>query len=239
MSTSVLVFAVWPYIALTVFVVGHVWRWRRDQAGWTSRTSQLLEPRGLRLASPLFHFGALAVVGGHALGLVVPARVTAALGLTEHGYHVMALVFGLVAGVAMATGLVMLVIRRFRYSERLRLVTTRLDWAVYGLLVMTAGIGLWATFGENLVGGGYDYRETISVWFRSLFVLSPDVDLMAAAPFVFRLHVAVAFGFVALWPFTRLVHVWSVPLGYLVRPYVVYRQAGSGTRPAVTRTPWA
>ncbi len=238
MSTSVLVFAVWPYVALTVFVVGHVWRWRRDQPGWTSRTSQLLAPRGLRLASPLFHIGALAVVAGHALGLLVPASVTDAL-VSEHTYHMTALIVGLTAGAAMATGLVLLVVRRLKYRERLRVVTTRLDWVVYGLLVVTAGIGLWATFGENVVGSGYDYRETISVWFRSLFVLSPDVDLMAGVPFVFRLHIAVAFGFVAIWPFTRLVHVWSVPLGYLARPYIVYRQAGDGRRPAVTRTPWA
>ena len=229
MSTSVLFFAVWPYVALTVFVVGHVWRWRHDQAGWTTRTTQLLEGRWLHLASPLFHFGALAVVAGHALGLLVPARVTSALGLSEDAYHYMALGFGILAGLAMATGLVLLVVRRVKFSGRLRLVTTPLDWVVYALVVVIVAIGLWATLG----GGGYDYRETVAVWFRSLFVLNPNVDLMAGAPLVFRLHAAVAFGFVALWPFTRLVHIWSVPLGYLFRPYMVYRSAGSESRPTV------
>ena len=239
MSTSILVFAVWPYVALTVFIIGHVWRWRRDQLGWTSRTSQLLERRWLRLASPLFHVGALAVVLGHVVGILVPARLTAAICVSEDACHATAVTVGLLAGACMAAGLVILVIRRVVHHQRLRLVTTRLDWVVYGLLVLVVALGVCATVGQNVAAGGYDYRETVSVWFRSLFVANPDVELMASAPALYQVHVAVAFCFVALWPFTRLVHVWSVPVGYLVRPYVVYRAAGASPRAAVSRAPWA
>ncbi|MCL2422786.1 MAG: respiratory nitrate reductase subunit gamma [Micrococcales bacterium] len=221
---STVFFGVLPYVALAVFVVGHVWRWRHDQLGWTTRTSQLLERRWLAWASPFFHFGALAVLVGHIVGIVVPAQVTAALGLSEDAYHTVALVGGLTAGAFMATGLVILVVRRLVFRHRLRMVTTRLDWLVYALLVMVVTLGAHATVLN--VPGTFDYRETVGVWFRSLFVLNPDVELMASAPVLYQLHIGLAFCFVALWPFTRLVHVWSVPVGYLVRPYVVYRAAG-------------
>ena len=75
----------------------------------------------------------------------------------------------------------------------------------------------------NLLGAGYDYRQTIAVWFRSVFWFFPDTALMAHAPLVYQLHAVGGFLFLALWPFTRLVHVWSAPLAYLWRPYVVYR----------------
>ncbi|MCL2465679.1 MAG: respiratory nitrate reductase subunit gamma [Micrococcales bacterium] len=228
MTARTLVFAVWPYVALAVFAVGHWWRWRRDQFGWTSRTTQLLERRWLAWASPFFHFGALAVVLGHVVGILVPAGATAALGLSEDAYHRVAVVGGLTAGAFMATGLVILVVRRLVFRHRLQAVTTRLDWVVYALLVVVVTLGAHATIVN--VSGSFDYRETVGVWFRSLFVFNPDVELMGSAPVLYQLHVGLAFCFVALWPFTRLVHVWSVPVGYLVRPYVVYRAAGAGAR---------
>ena len=73
------------------------------------------------------------------------------------------------------------------------------------------------------IGGEYDYREGVSVWYRSFLAFQPDAALMAEAPLGFQLHALVAFGLFALWPFTRLVHVFSAPLGYLTRPYIVYR----------------
>jgi len=81
-TTDVALWVVLPYIALTVFVVGHIWRWRTDQFGWTTRTTQLLENRWLRLGSPLFHLGVFAAIGGHVLGLLVPASWTAAVGVS-------------------------------------------------------------------------------------------------------------------------------------------------------------
>jgi nitrate reductase molybdenum cofactor assembly chaperone len=81
-----------PYICLTTFVVGHVWRYRYDKFGWTTRSSQIYENRLLRIGSPLFHFGMLGVVGGHIIGLLVPQSWTDAVGISEHTYHVVAVV---------------------------------------------------------------------------------------------------------------------------------------------------
>jgi nitrate reductase gamma subunit len=94
---------------------------------------------------------------------------------------------------------------------------------MYVILATVIVLGLWATVRANATGPGYDYRETVSPWFRSLFVLNPDPELMAEVPLGFQLHIVAAFVLIAIWPFTRLVHAVSAPIGYLTRPYVVHR----------------
>ncbi|MFI0537845.1 respiratory nitrate reductase subunit gamma [Streptomyces sp. WSLK1-3] len=212
-----------PYICLAVFVVGHVRRYRQDQFGWTSRTTQLLEHRWLRFGSPLFHLGAFMVIAGHVLGLAVPDSWTEAVGITEHGYHTVAIWAGSVAGLTMVTGLGMLCARRL-LTRRIRLATDRSDKLLFPLLSATVLLGITATAAHNVFGPGYDYRSTVSVWFRGLFVLRPQPEAIAGAPLLFQLHALTACLLFAAWPFTRLVHVWSAPIGYLTRPYVVYRR---------------
>ena len=234
---TTLVWIVLPYLCLAVFVVGHVWRWRHDQFGWTTRTSQLLESRLLRLGSPLFHLGAFGVIGGHAMGLIVPASVTEKIGISEHVYHLTAVWGGTVTGLMLVTGLVLLIARRF-VNGRVRRVTTPMDRVLYAALAAMVLLGMTATVGTNLLGEGYDYRETIAVWFRGIFWFQPDPGLMVGAPLVYQLHAIGGFLFLALWPFTRLVHVWSAPLAYLWRPYVVYRTR-RGAVPAAQPSPAA
>ncbi|WIM99097.1 respiratory nitrate reductase subunit gamma [Actinoplanes oblitus] len=227
---NTLIWVVLPYACLTVFVAGHVWRWRHDQFGWTTHTSQLLESRLLRLGSPMFHLGAFGVIGGHAMGLLIPASLTGALGIPEHLYHEVAVWGGTITGIVMVAGLVLLIARRF-VSGRIRRVTTGMDKVLYAFLAAMVVLGMTATVGKNLLGSGYDYRETIAVWFRGVFWFHPRTELMTGAPLVYQLHAIGGFLFLALWPFTRLVHVWSAPLAYLWRPYVVYR-ARRGPVPA-------
>ncbi|MEV4223347.1 respiratory nitrate reductase subunit gamma [Nonomuraea sp. NPDC049725] len=229
---SVALWVVVPYIALTVFVVGHVWRWRVDQFGWTTRTTQVLESRLLRLGSPLFHLGVLAAIGGHALGLLVPKSWTEAVGVSEHAYHLVSVTAGTVAGVMVVAGLALLLARRFT-SPRVRRTTTRTDKALFAVMAVVILLGMAGTVGENLIGGGYDYRATIAVWFRGVLTLRPDPSLMTGVPLIFQLHALSAWVFLAMWPFTRLVHVWSAPVAYLWRPYVVYRRRTA--RPGSTR----
>jgi nitrate reductase gamma subunit len=99
---------------------------------------------------------------------------------------------------------------------------------MYVVLAAVIVLGLWATIRANVAGNGYDYRESVSPWFRSLFYLRPDAGLMADVPTTFQVHVVAAFALFAFWPFTRLVHAFSAPLGYLTRPYVVYRYRDIG-----------
>lgn len=241
MSVDVLLWGVLPYVVLAVFVVGLWWRWRYDQFGWTTRSSQLYESRLLRFGSPLFHFGILVVIVGHVIGLLIPKSWTDAIGLSQHAYHVQAFVLGTVAGVATLVGVSILIYRR-RTTGPVFIATTRNDKLMYVVLLAAIVAGLATTLVSSLgVGDASDpegparnYRLSVSLWFRSLFVLQPDVDAMAAAGFAFHVHVLIAFALFALWPFTRLVHAFSAPIGYLFRPYVVYRR-----RPPTSGTPSA
>ena len=230
-----------PYVSLALLVVGLAWRWRTDQYGWTSRSSQWQESTILRWASPLFHFGILFVAAGHVMGLAVPKSLTEAAGVPEHVYHLMAFIPGSLTGLMTLVGLSGLLYRRF-VVKSVRLATTRNDKVMYVLLTVPICLGAWATISTQLLGGlhgGYDYRETISPWFRSIFLLSPRPELMADVPLAFKLHIVAGFLLFAIWPFTRLVHAVSAPVGYVTRPYVVYRSREGATSTARTRRGWA
>ncbi|WP_449060349.1 respiratory nitrate reductase subunit gamma [Planomonospora algeriensis] len=233
-ALDVVLWVVAPYVALTVFVLGHVWRYRYDKFGWTTRSSQMYESRLLRIGSPLFHFGILVVLLGHIGGLVIPKSWTEAAGVSEHAYHVVAVVLGTIAGVATLGGLAILIYRR-RTVGPVFTATTRNDKLMYAVLAVTIVLGLAATVMANIVGGGYDYRTTISPWFRSIFYFQPDPALMAGAPPLFQLHALSALLLFAVWPFTRLVHMLTAPVGYLTRPYVVYRSRDE--QPTGSRAP--
>ncbi|MGV9675805.1 respiratory nitrate reductase subunit gamma [Nocardia sp. NPDC003482] len=211
-----------PYIAFTSFVVGHLWRYRNDQFGWTTRSSQIHESRLLRLGSPLFHFGMLGVIGGHVLGVLIPESWTAAVGISERSYHVLAVSAGSVAGAAVLAGIGILLYRRWTVPA-VRQATTTNDKVMYALLAGALLTGVLNTVGSNLLWGRHNYRETVSPWFRSLFTAHPEPDLMVGTPWTFQAHALIVLALIAFWPYTRLVHMFSAPVGYLVRPYVVYR----------------
>ena len=221
---EILLWVILPYVAIAVFVVGHVWRYRSGQFSWSARSTQILDRQVLGWASPLFHYGALAAVGGHVIGLCVPASLTEALGITENTYRWFAAVAGAIAGAATLIGFAGLLYRR-AVSDRVRRSTTRMDLATYFLLTVLIVMGCWMTFGYNLATASpYDYRESIGEWWRSLFYLQPDVDAIQNAPLIYQLHAIVAWAFWAFFPFSRLVHAWSIPLQYIGRPYILYRR---------------
>ena len=226
------VWLVLPYVSVTVFVVGHWWRYRRDQFGWTSRSTQLLESRLLAWGSTLFHYGALAAIAGHVLGILVPARATAAVGISENAYHHLAGIAGGIAGLVCLIGFGILAFRRTTVG-RVRLTTSTSDVIVFVLLAALIVLGEAQTLGYNVFGSGYDYRATVAPWFRSLWY-DPQPSLMADAPIAYQVHAALPWLLYAVWPFSRLVHVWSYPLQYLGRPYILYRRrypaAGPGLR---------
>jgi nitrate reductase gamma subunit len=218
---DIVLWVVVPYVCLAIFVVGHVWRYRYDKFGWTTRSSQMYERRLLRWGSPLFHFGILAVFLGHVMGLGVPKSWTEAVGISEGVYHFLAVSVGVVAGFCTVVGLAILIYRR-RTVGPVFSATTRMDKTMYVFLSAVILLGLWNTVASNIFGH-YDYRDGVSVWFRGIFRFSPHPELMAQAPVGFQLHGLLAMLLFALWPFTRLVHVFSAPVGYLWRPYIVYR----------------
>ena len=221
-STAMLLWVAVPYAAIATFIVGHWWRYRYQKYTWTTRSTQILERRMLKWGILLFHIGMLAVVGGHVIGLLLPSAVTEHLGITEHMYHLVAVSSGSIAGLAMTSGLLILLFRRFT-NERVKATSIGRDYLTALMLLIVIGTGMFNTIGVNLLGETYDYRETISPWFRGILMLNPQPELMVDAPPSFKLHALGAMALFALWPFTRLVHAWSVPLTYLRRSFIVYR----------------
>jgi len=223
MSAAALFWDITPYVTIAILLVGSWWRYRYDKFGWTTRSSQLYESRLLRIGSPLFHFGILVVIFGHVIGLLIPQSWTSALGLSQTGYHIQAVTLGSIAGIATLGGAAILLYRR-RTKGPVFMATTKNDKLMYAGLILAIVAGLATTLlGSGVIGEEHNYRETVSVWFRSIFVLQPDGEAMAQAPLSFQIHAVIGMALFALWPFTRLVHAFSAPFGYLFRPYIVYR----------------
>jgi len=221
MSGQIL-WGIMPYIVLTIFIGGHIYRYQHDQFGWTAKSSELLEKKKLAAGSTLFHWGLLCVVGGHVMGILIPEGVYASLGISEHMYHKMAIGAGLPAGIAACTGLVILTYRRL-FDKRIRKTSSPSDILTLLLLLFMMLSGVAATF-LNIDSKGFDYRTTVGPWFREIVLFRPDVSLMESVPLWFKFHIVIGYIVFILWPFTRLVHVFSLPLKYLTRSYVVYRK---------------
>jgi nitrate reductase gamma subunit len=221
---EILLWVILPYVAMTTFVVGHWWRYRTDQFHWTSQSTQMFEHKILGWAGPAFHYGALGAVAGHVIGLLIPESFTESIGIPESAYRWISAGPGSIAGGVCTVGLVGLVYRRAT-NDRVRRTTSRTDLLVYFLLTVLILIGCWLTFAHNLLTSSpYDYRQSIAPWWRSLFTLQPDVRAAAGAATIYQVHAIVAWAFWALFPFSRLVHAWSIPVQYLGRPYILYRR---------------
>ncbi len=200
-----------------------MWRFKYDKFNWTTRSSQLYEGKLLRIAGPLFHLGLFAVIGGHIVGLLVPQSFTDSLGLSHEAYHLGAISMGGAAGVATLLGIGLLIYRR-RTTAMVFVETTKNDKGMYIFLVATLLAGSAATLSSaGIIGKEHNYRETVAPWVRSILTFRPDGELIMASPLAFRIHAITAMVLFVVWPFTRLVHSLSAPIGYLFRPSIVYR----------------
>lgn len=232
---------IFPYLSLVTFVLGHVYRYRYDQYGWTPKSSQILERRLLMWGVLLFHWGLLFVFVGHVMGLLVPIEVYRSLGVSDYSYNLLSLWAGSIVGIAAMIGILLLNLRRW-FIPRLRANTEGMRFVVDALLLVVIVLGMSATIGYRVYAAQYElpeefeYREYIGPWFRGLFALSPNAGLMAEAPLIFQLHTLSAFLLFALWPFSSLVHAFSVPLGYLRRSHVQYRSTNPRATLARERT---
>lgn len=214
---------IFPYVCMVVFIVGHIFRWRNDQFGWTAKSSEFIEKKQLMIGSLLFHIGIIPVIGGHVFGLGVPKEWTRAVGVSDHMYHMGAIWIGGFFGVVTFLGMLILTWRRFAISN-VRKLSSASDLIVNSLLLFIVFIGMYSVIGTSVTQPDFDYRDSISIWFRSLLIFRPEASFMSGVPLAFQLHILSGFLIFAMWPFTRLVHVWSVPLNYVGRSYIIYRR---------------
>lgn len=219
-----------PYLAITMAIVGSVWRLRVHRFSYSARSSQFLEHRQLRLGSAPWHIGILVVLAGHLLAFLLPDAWRALLAVPG-GLAVVEAV-GMIAAMLSLIGLVMLIVRRVT-SGRVQAVTTTMDLVVVGLLLGQVTLGI-LTAVQLRYGAAWGVGTAVPyLW--SLLTLHPDMTLVADFPLVFKLHLVLAWLFILLLPFTRLIHLLAVPVSYLWRApqLVVWTTRRGGEQPAL------
>ncbi|GJF59272.1 respiratory nitrate reductase subunit gamma [Staphylococcus argenteus] len=214
---------IFPYLCLVVFVAGHIARYRYDKFSWTAKSTELIERKQLMWGSLLFHLGVIPVFFGHIVGLLIPKSWMDAFGISEHLYHIGAVYIGSIFGIITLIGMFLLTARRIT-TKSIRKLSSASDIFVNVLLLIIVFMGCYATLVTNGQHSDFNYRTSLSIWFRQLFMLKPDAALMSGVPNAFKIHILLGFTIMACWPFTRLVHVWSVPLTYINRRYIIYRK---------------
>ncbi|MCZ7680357.1 MAG: respiratory nitrate reductase subunit gamma [Sandaracinaceae bacterium] len=224
-------FAVFPYVAIVLLVVISIIRYRRHGFSFSSLSSQFLETRRLFWGSVPFHLGILGVLLGHLIGLLIPRQVQLwnAVPLRLYVLETTALVFGLMALV----GLVGLMVRRFR-EKRLLVVHTWADKLLYLILATSIVTGLWIAMGYRWGSAWYTQVGTPYLW--SIFTLQPDIAAITPLPWVVKIHIISAWSLIAVFSFTRMVHVLVAPLPYLWRPHqlVIWNRDRKSLRKAPT-----
>ena len=222
-TLNILLFQVYPYIAIAVFLFGSWFRYDHAAYTWRTGSSQLLSDRGMRVGSGLFHIGMLAIIGGHTVGLLTPHHLYEPF-ISAPDKQLLAMVAGGVFGLMMLVGLVILLTRRL-FNPRIRATSAKRDILVLFLLLAQLLLGLSSIFiSADHMDGNQMIR--LGEWAQHIVTFRMDgaADYIADAHWIFRSHVFLGLTIVLIAPFTRLVHVWSVPLGYLVRPYQIVRK---------------
>jgi nitrate reductase gamma subunit len=228
-----IVYGWYPYLCLTVFLLGSLLRFDREQYTWRSGSSQLLRRRQLAWGSNLFHVGILIIFLGHFVGLLTPIWVFDAIGISHTFKQWMAILVGGIAGVACFIGLTLLIHRRL-FDARIRRTSSFWDIAILLLLYAQLILGL-ATITVSLHHLDGHQMVMFMTWAQGILTLQPGVSvLIAGADPLFKAHIFLGLTIFLVFPFTRLVHIWSAPVWYLGRRgYQVVRSDGRprGPRP--------
>lgn len=219
---DLILFAVFPYVAVALALAVGLYRYLIDRYSYSSQSSQFLESRVLFWGSVPWHYAILLILLAHLLAFLFPTGWGELLGKPARLY--MLEVSGIALGLVTLVALFLLIVRRAG-NPRVNAVTTVIDWVLLVALLLQVATGVYIAY--TLRWGGLWYVHSISPWLWSLVKMNPDIQYLAAMPTVVKLHAFNAFFLVAIFPFSRLVHVVSVPLAYLGRPYQVvvwYRQ---------------
>jgi nitrate reductase gamma subunit len=220
-------FNVYPYICLTVFLMGSLARFDRDQYTWKSDSSQLLRKGQLRWGSNLFHIGILFLFFGHTVGLLTPHFVYEPF-ITPGQKQMIAVTAGGIAGFVCFIGLSLLLHRRI-FDPRIRLTSHRTDLFILVVLWVQLVLGL-VTLPFSIGHSDGQVMLQLSAWAQGIFTFNPNAALIADLDWVYLVHLVLGMTIFLLFPFSRLVHVWSGfgTLAYVFRPYQVVRSRRLG-----------
>jgi len=213
---DLILFGIFPYVAVALAVAVGIYRYCIDRYSWSSQSSQFLENKALFWGSVPWHYAILLILLAHLLAFLLPGVWDRLLGaplrlLVLEGT-------GMALGLLTVVAMLLLIVRRAG-NARVCTVTTPIDWLLLASLLLQVVTGV--IIAMTLRWGGLWYTHTVSPWLWSLLRLQPDVQYLAVMPALVKLHAFNAFLLLAIFPFSRLVHVVSVPFTYLGRPYQV------------------
>ena len=222
-------FGIYPYIALAVFAIGSIIRYDREPYSWRAGSSQLLRRRQLVTGSVLFHLGVLVIFFGHLVGLLTPIAVFDALGIGHGAKQLLAIIAGGVAGVLALIGATLPMHRRFA-DPRIRKTSNFSDNAILVILYvqLLLGLGTIAVSMQHLDG---HEMTTFMAWAQGIFIFDFNAaSYISHAHWIFKLHIFLGLTIFLIFPFTRLVHIFSAPARYIFRRgyQVVRRKAPAG-----------
>jgi len=217
-------FGIYPYIAVSIFLLGSLLRYDREQYSWKTGSSQMLSNKNFRIASILFHVGIISILLGHFAGLVVPYEIWHAIGFSLPVKQIIAMSVGGFFGVLCFIGLTMLVKRRL-FDPRVKATSSTMDTGILLLIYLQLILGMIS------IVISFDHMDgsvmaNLMNWSRYLLTFRPfeAVGYISDVHWVYKLHITLGISIFVLFPFSRLVHVWSVPVQYLRRNYQVVRQ---------------
>lgn len=217
-------FGIYPYIATGIFFLGSLLRYDREQYSWKTGSSQMLSNKNFRIASILFHVGIITILLGHFAGLVIPYELWHLLGVSLQAKQIIAMGVGGLFGVLCFVGLTMLVKRRL-FDPRVKPTSSLMDTGILLLLYVQLILGLISVY---ISFGHMDGSEMLNLmnWSRYVLTLRPNeaVEYISGVHWIYKMHVTLGITIFVLFPFSRLVHVWSVPLQYVKRNYQIVRQ---------------
>lgn len=224
MDLHQLVFGVYPYVCLVTFALGSWIRFDHEQYTWKSDSSQLLSKNGLRMFSNFFHIGVIAIFFGHFVGLLTPHSVFLALGVSDMAHQGIAILAGGIFGTLALVGGIGLWLRRM-FNKRVRAASRWMDINILGWILLTLVMGM-ATLPVSI--GHAEHGDATAMlrlteWVQSVVTLQPDPELLRGVDTVYKVHMFLGMSVFLFFPFTRLVHIWSAPIGYLFRAYQIVR----------------
>ena len=227
-SFDLFAFQVYPYIALAVLFIGSWARYDRAMYTWRTGSSQMLSSRGMRIGSNMFHLGVLAILGGHLVGLLTPHSVYEHV-ITAPQKQLLAMVAGGIFGAVCLVGLVILLVRRL-FNPRVRATGTAADTMVLVLLLAQLLLGMYSiVLSTHHMDGSV--MILLGEWAQHIVTFRGGAaDFITDVHWVYKAHVLLGMTLVLIAPFTRLVHVWSIPVSYLWRPYQVVRRRQAALR---------
>lgn len=216
-------FQIFPYIAIFVFILGSILRFDRDPYSWRSKSSQLLRRKQLIIGSILFHLGILTILAGHAVGLLTPIAVFDAIGISHGAKQILAITAGGIAGVFCFIGLLLLLHRRL-FDPRIWATSSIADIMVLLLLLAQLTLGMLTIPVSMHHLDGHEMVKFME-WAQHIVTFRGGAhEYIADVALVFKAHITLGLFLLVVFPFTRLVHALSAPVGYVFRPYQIVRK---------------